>query len=51
MLKSNKIIIISDSGKDVGLGHYSRSKYLSKNLKHFLKKYKLRIFYYRRKFF
>tara|TARA_A100001015_G_C14949706_1_gene696202 strand:+ start:844 stop:1542 length:699 start_codon:yes stop_codon:yes gene_type:complete len=38
MLKSNKIIIISDSGKDVGLGHYSRSKYLSEELKTFFKK-------------
>ena len=38
MLKSNKIIIISDSGKDVGLGHYSRSKYLSEEFKTFFKK-------------
>ena len=42
MLKSKSILIISDSSKRVGLGHYSRSKYLTHELKGFFKK-KIRI--------
>ena len=38
MLKSKSILIISDSSKRVGLGHYSRSKYLTHELKRFFKK-------------
>lgn len=38
MFKTKSILIISDSGKQVGLGHYSRSKYLTYELKKFFKK-------------
>ena len=39
-VKIKSILIISDSSKRVGLGHYSRSKYLTHELKGFLKKNK-----------
>jgi len=43
--KIKKIFIISDVGTNIGLGHYTRSLLLNKEIKYYLKK-KIKIFNY-----
>ena len=41
-----KILIISDTGKKVGLGHYSRSKIITKEIKQYFKRYSVKNLYF-----
>jgi spore coat polysaccharide biosynthesis predicted glycosyltransferase SpsG len=42
----NKILIITDIGKKVGLGHYSRSKIITKEIKQYFKRYSVKNLYF-----